>query len=111
MSVEILRHVVLLDIFVEGTRQDREKPYACMRSLDLQSALCAILRELCQNLEQIAFHDVGMGKTSLHVEPLQLVVVVSVPSYQIVQDRSRLVTNCYTRSASLQTIYSAMRLQ
>lgn len=82
--MEILRHVVLLDVLIERTRQDREEPYACMRPLGLQSALCAILRELCQNLEQIAFDDVGVGKTSLHVEPLQFVIVVSVPSYQVV---------------------------
>lgn len=82
-----------------------------MRPLDLQFAFRATLWELCQDLEQIALHYVGMGKTSLHVESFQFVVVMSIPSYQIVQDRSRLVTDRYTRSASLPTIYFAMRLQ
>jgi hypothetical protein len=66
-----------------------------MRSLELQPAFRTILWELGQDLEQIALHDVGVGQASLYVVSPQFIVVMSVPSYQVVQDRSRLVTNCY----------------
>jgi hypothetical protein len=74
VPVEIVRHVVFFDdsssfdVLVERTCQNDEQSYACMRSLELQFALCAIIRELCQDLEQIALDYVGVGKASLYVE-------------------------------------------
>ena len=115
MSVEIVRHVVLDDdsfvVLVERACQNGEQSYACMRPLELPFALSAVLWELCQDLEQIALHYVGVGEASLHVVSSQLDVVMPVPSYQVVQDGGRLVTNCYVWSASLPRMYSMVRLQ